>query len=531
MLKELILSNIILIENSQIHFEEGFTVLSGETGSGKSAILEGLQLALGGKTDTSLIRHGEEKLSAIAVFELSKLPSCKTFLEERGVEVEDTELLIKREITSSGKSRAFINHQPVQLHLLKALKDQLVEIVDQHANFRLFDVHQHLQFLDTYGDLLPLRASFRQAWQSQCALLKELSNLQASLPQAQNQIKQCLKIIEELEEAAPKEGEEDELFKEYSLLASGHERLSFVNTLEAFIGPEKGALAQMNRSKQAFESLCAKDSSLAGELSLFPQVILELEELLYSLRKYGSHIDTDPIRLDTVNKRLTLLTSLKRKYGEVNACLEEQKTRLSTLQNIESEIEALKEKAEAAKTTAETLAKELSSKRKAASTYLESAMTLQLEELNMQGAKFHIVLTPSPLTESGGEKVEFFLDSNIGEKKIPLKEGASGGELARVLLALHVLLAGKEGIGTLIFDEIDANIGGQTASAIGEKLKTLGKSHQVLCITHFPQVAKAAHHHLGITKATQEGRTFCKIASLASQDKKEELLRMAGKIS
>lgn len=526
MLKELILSNIILVENSNILFEEGFTVLSGETGSGKSAILEGLQLALGGKTDTSLIRYGEEKLSATASFDLSKLPSCKAFLEERGIEVEENELLIKREITSAGKSRAFINHQPVQLHLLKEIKDQLVEIVDQHANFRLFDIHHHLQFLDTFGDLLPLRASFRQAWNDRCTLLKELTLLQDALPGAQNEIKQCLKIIEEIEEAAPKEDEEEELFKEYSLLASGHDRMSMVNNLEGSLGP---ILTQMNRSKAIFENLCEKDPSLSDELSLYPQVILELEELLYSLRKYGLRIDTDPIRLDTVNKRLTLLTTLKRKYGDIQACLEEQKSRLNTLQNIELEIEALKEKAEIANKISETLAQELSAKRQMASHQIEASMTLQLAELNMQGAKFHIVLTPSSLTEWGQEKVEFFLDSNIGEKKISLKEGASGGELARVLLALHVLLAGKEGTSTLIFDEIDANIGGATASAIGGKLKILGKSHQVLCITHFPQVAKVADHHIGITKTTLEGRTFSKILALSSQDRKEELLRMSGK--
>lgn len=528
MLKELILSNVILVDNTHIHFEEGFTVLSGETGSGKSAILEGLQLVLGGKTDVGLIRHGEEKLAASAVFDLSKLPSCKPFLEERGIEVHEDELLIKREITASGKSRAFINHQPVQLHLLKELKDLLVEIVDQHANFRLFDTDQHLQFLDTYGDLLTLRSDYRQAWHNNCILFKELSTLQASLPKAQLEMEQCRKIIAEIEEAAPKEGEEEELFKEYSLLASGSDRLSEVGSLETSFG---SALTLMNRSKQSFEDLCEKDPTVVTELSLFPQVVLELEELLYSLRKYASHIDTNPARQDSLNKRLTLLTSLKRKYGEVNTHLEEQKTRLNTLQNIESEIEILKEKLEEAEKTAIALSKELSSKRKAVSSLLGIAMTGQLEELNMKGAKFHAILTECPLNDSGGEKVEFYLDSNVGEKKIPLKEGASGGELARVLLALHVLLAGKEGIGTLVFDEIDANIGGATAAAIGGKLKALGKAHQVLCITHFPQVAKHADHHLGINKTTIDGRTLCKIQMLGSQDKKEELLRMAGQKS
>lgn len=531
MLKELILSNIILIENTHIHFQEGFTVLSGETGSGKSAILEGIQLALGGKTDTNLIRHGEEKLSAVAIFDISKLPSCKSFLEKKGVDVGDSELLIKREISLSGKSRAFINHQPVQLHLLKELKDQLIEIVDGRANYRLFDIDQHLQFLDAFGALFALRATYKQAWQNQRALFKALSDLQASLPKAQSEIKQCMKIIEEIELAAPKEGEEEELFKEYHLLASGQERLSAISALEGSLGPEKGALAFMHRAKGIFASLCEKDSSLVNELSLFPQIALELEELLYSLRKYASHIDIDPVRLESLNARLSLLANLKKKYGEPTVCLKEHFLRLNTLQNIESEIQILKEKTEAAEKTALRLANELSSKRKAVSTYLENGMTKQLEELKMQGAKFHVVITPSLLTESGSEKIEFYLDSNIGERKISLREGASGGELARVLLALHVLLAGKEGIGTLIFDEIDANIGGATAAAIGSKLKILGKSHQVLCITHFPQVAKAADHHLGIAKTTQEGRTFCKIASLAEQDRQGELLRMAGQPS
>lgn len=534
MLKELILSNIILIDKTHIHFEGGFTVLSGETGSGKSAILEGLQLILGGKTDLSLIRHGEDKLTATAIFDLSLLPSCKSFLEEKGIDTQDSELLIiKREITSSGKSRAFINHQSVHLHLLKELKEHLLEIVNQHANFRLFDTDQHLQFLDTFGDLLNLRSSYKHSWQNKCVLAKELSALQGSLPKTHIEMQQCIKAIAEIEEAAPKEGEEDELFKQYSLLASGYERLQTSNALEAGLGPEKGALALMIRSKPYFTALQEKDASLANEFALFPQIFLELEELLYSIRKYASHIETDPIRLESLNKRLTLLTALKRKYGptieEVNSYLEEQKKRLHTLQNIETEIENLKERFETAEKTAETLARELSSKRQDAAAHLESAMTAQLEDLNMPCAKFHVVLEASPLCESGGEKVEFYLDSNVGEKKIPLKDGASGGELARVLLAFHVLLAGKEGIGTLIFDEIDANIGGATASGIGSKLKNLGKSLQVLCITHFPQVAKYADHHLGITKSTQGGRTFSQILELSSHERKEELLRMAGK--
>jgi DNA repair protein RecN (Recombination protein N) len=533
MLKELILSNIILIENTHIHFEEGFTVLSGETGSGKSAILEGLHLISGCKTDVGLIRHGEDKLASTAIFDLSKLPSCKSFLEGKGIDAKDDLLIIKREISASGKSRAFINHQPVQLQLLKELKEQLLEIVNQHANFRLFDTGQHLQFLDIYGNLLPLVSSYKQAWQNKCILDKELQTLQKTLPQALEEMHHCKKAIAEIEEAAPKEGEEEELFKQYSLLASSHERLQACHALEAGLGPEKGALALMNRSKHVFAALQEKDPSLSNEFSLFPQVLLELEELFYSLRKYTSHIQSDPILLESLNKRLTLLAALKRKYGaaleEVNAHLEEQKRRLHTLQNIDSEIENLKEQYGAAEKIVETLAKELTANRKGASALLESAMTAQLEELNMKCAKFHVVFTPSLLSESGGEKVEFYLDSNLGEKKVPLKEGASGGELARVLLALHVLLAGKEGIGTLIFDEIDANIGGSTASMIGNKLKSLGKSLQVLCITHFPQVAKCADHHLGIAKSTQGGRTISQIIALSFNDRKEELLRMAGR--
>lgn len=530
MLKELILSNIILIENTHIYFDEGFTVLSGETGSGKSAILEGLQLVCGAKTDVSLIRHGEEKLTSCAVFDVTNLPSCQKLLEEKGIESDDpTLLIIKREITTSGKSRAFINHQPVQLQLLKELKEHLLEIVNQHANFRLFDTDHHLQFLDTYGDLLPFRACYKLAWDNQCALARELQALQASLPQTEHQLLLCQKAIHEIEEAAPKEDEEETLFEQYSLLASGHERLIAANALETALGPEKGALAQMNRSKHLFETLLEKDRSLEDTFSLYPQVIIELEELFHSLKRYISRIDTDPVRLDSLNKRLALLTALKKKYGDdLSLHLEEQKKKLHSLQHIEAEIEELKKRFDEAEKEVATLASELTEKRSTASKQLESAMTLELEELNMRAAKFHIVMTPSPLNAKGGEKVEFYLDSNVGEKKIALKEGASGGELARVLLALHVLLAGKEGIGTLIFDEIDANIGGATASTIGHKLKTLGKSHQVLSITHFPQVAKQADHHIGITKSTKEGRTFCTILALSEAHRKAELLRMAG---
>lgn len=530
MLKELKISNIILIEQAHILFENGFTVLSGETGAGKSAIMEALKLVLGNRTDTDLIRHGAEKGTIIAVFDLQNLPKAKSFLQEKGIDAEDPDLLIlQREITTAGKTKSAINHQPVQLSIIRELGDLLLELVSQHANHKLFNLEQHRAVIDLFGNYQDLRHSYDTAWQQHQHLLNELHRLKNAVPGSLREYENCEREIKEIDEVNLKEGEEEELFESYTLLASSKDRQT---AAQEILSALEGSSSLLGRARNAFNSLNTIDPKFSEELLLYPQILVEIEELGHTLRRYEGKLDSNPATLDALHKRLTIIERFKRKYGDtlekIQAYKTSQKERLAYLKNLESMLEETSDAYQKNLDKVKTLADQLTSERKKCAEDFSHKMSHHLHSLNMKDAKFHIQLTSVPLNALGQDKVEFFLHTNVGEKLIALKDSASGGEIARVLLSLHVLLAGKEKIGTLIFDEIDANIGGTTASLMGEGLKALGSSLQVLSITHFPQVAKCATHHLQIAKSTVNGRTLSQVNYLTQDDREEELARMSG---
>ena len=531
MLKELTIQNIILIDHAQIHFERGFNVLSGETGSGKSAVMEALQLALGARTDTALIRNGAEKGVVEAIFDLEELPHCRQFLEEKGLDADSNLLIIKREIGVGGKTRAFINQQSVQITVLKQLGELLLELVGQHANQGLFELAHQRHLLDLYGAHLPLRKTYSKAWQEWQRLTMELKNLEGFLPSAIRELENCEREVAEIIEAGVQEGEEEEIYQEYSLLASTEERLQAAQQLEEAL---RGAHNLLMKTKQSMQLLQQKDPPFAQELSPLSQVQLEVDDLIHNLQRYTSRMEVNPQRLSKLNDRLTLLNRLKRKYGqtveEIQSYLVKQKERVKNLQNLESQMEQLKTEQQEVYKNLERLAKELTQAREIAAIELSEKINGHLAEMNMAQARSRIAIEPEEFTSFGADRVEFYLASNAGEREIPIREGTSGGELARLLLALHLLLAGKEQLGTLIFDEIDANIGGTTAAKIGHKLKELGQSLQVLSITHFPQMAEMADHHLHINKITEQGRTFSQVTKLNRASRKKELARMRGEL-
>lgn len=533
MLKELIIQNVILIEYAHIYFEKGFNVLSGETGSGKSAVIQALHLALGGRSEVGLIRHQADKASIEAIFDMQALPLLRSFLNERGIEVEDPSFLIlKRELSSTGKSRSFINHQPVQLALLRQVGDHLVELVTQHANHKLFALEQHRILLDIFGNHLKALEDYQSIWQKSEISSKKLGELKEALPHRTREMETCHREIEEIEGASLKEGEEELLFQEYSFLSSTEERLRDVRELEPILAGERGILTLLMRAKPFFQSLFQKDPSLKPSLEILPSLTLEIEELIHTLRKYEGKLEGDPKRLEALNERLSLINRLKRKYGNnfdaIQKYLREKKSLLQALVKMEEDIAELEEESHELKMALQKKAEALSSLRKGTAAQLSAQMSEELHSLNMKEADIRIQIEKEPLNQNGSDRIEFFLKSNTGGSYFPLREGASGGEIARVLLAIHVLLAGREGIGTLIFDEIDANIGGTTAALIGSKLHALGKTLQIFSITHFPQVAKLADHHIQISKYEENGRTVARIDILSEQTRELELARMVG---
>lgn len=536
MLKQLNISNLILIEKLSIQFSKGFNVITGETGAGKSAIMSALKLIAGAKTDSSMIRRGHEKATVEALFDIENIPSLKQILEGAGIDHDESEeLLIRREMTSNGKSRAYVNNQMAQLSLLRTLGEELIEIVGQHANQRLFQVEEHRRILDLYGELLPDLHHFQQSWKEELRIQKELEELVGSEARRLREIEVCRAELEELEEAQLKDGEEEELFAEYARLNSAEELTHYAQTIHhALYGQENSIIHRLSRELQHFESLIKIDASLSDAHECYQSALIELKEVSYSLRDYLSGIESDPVRTQVVNDRLTLINQLKRKYGstlaEVLAYQHERQQRLETLENADVEIEALGKKLSSLQERSNQLAQTLSTHRQQTALIFEKALEQELSDLNMPKVKFHVALTPQQRTNDGDERIEYFISPNIGEHRIPVKDCASGGEVSRLLLALQKILADKNQVPTLIFDEVDANIGGETALIVGKKLTQIGTTHQVLCITHFPQVAKQAQHHLQIEKTEIEGRTLSMVHVLNEESRQTELQRMSGEV-
>lgn len=531
MIKFLKIQSLILIESMEISFADGFNVLSGETGSGKSAITEGLKTLFGYKGDTSIIRHGCEKAVVEAVIDISPRKDVWQLLQDSGID-PDEDLLIKREICAHGKNRAFINHQPVQISLLKKLGVLLFNLVGQHANQQLFSIDEHRKLIDDFGAHAADVSHFSAKWKEEQELTATLRDWEINEAKRLRELEICKMEINEFHEANIKEGEDEELFEEYALLSSTEERLQAASEVAQLLGSEKVGIPLLKKQKYNLEKLAKQDPTTADLLQGYCQGLCELEEVHHQLRAYLNKQDADPSRLQKVGERLTLISKMQKKYGpgfaEMQSYFKDRQKQLDHLENGDTHIEELKEKALALRSSNLALLEQISEKRRKAALHLQEKLTKEIQQLNMAKAECFISIEKQPPHSLGQDRIEFFIKPNAGEKAIPIRDGASGGELARILLALKTVMAGKEDRSILIFDEVDANIGGATAAIIGEKLKELGKVHQVICITHFPQVARFADHHLRIYKKEKEARTLTFVELLNATSQQRELARMQG---
>ena len=535
MLKELRISNIVLIQSATMAFAPGFNVLSGESGAGKSAIMNALSLIGGSRADSSMLRKGADKGVVEAIFDIDQLPHLPALLEAAGIDHEaGCELFIRREMTLNGKSRAFINNQLAQLSLLREVSAQLFEIVSQHANQKLFSLEQHRHIIDMYGELEEARTAFAACWEEEKKSAGELETLIQTEARRALEIDECQKTIEELTEANIKEGEEELLFAEYSRLSNADMLLAKTRDVcQVLHGEKNPALAQLSRQKITLEQLVQLAPELADALTAYGSALLELHEVAHQLRRFESQIEYNPHKAAAINQRLELMAHLKRKYmlsaEQLPAFLAEAQQRLQWLENADTRIEELQGALKALREKSALLSGQLTQKRKEAASRFQKQMSAQLRSLNMPKAEFLVHISPQKRSSWGEDQVEFCLAPNMGEHAIAVKECASGGELSRILLSIQTLLAGKEKIPALIFDEIDGNIGGETAVVVGEKLQEIGLNHQVLCITHFHQVAVQAKHHLRVLKKEVEGRTISLVDLLDETTRQQELSRMLGR--
>lgn len=534
MLKELRLTHFVLVERAAIEFAPGFNVLSGESGSGKSAIMNGLNLIAGGRSDPALIRRGADKAIVEAVFEIDTIPNIPSLLEEAGIDhTAGEELFIRRELSTTGKGRAFINNQLAQLTLLKQVSEHLFDLVGQHANQKLLSLDYHRNALDLFGNLQDKVSSFTRSWEEENRLRRQLAELRHSEAQRLRESEACQMELAELEEAALKEGEEEDLFTEYTQLSHAGERCSKANEFNRLLtGDKQGLFLQLNRSKTLLEQLTSIDSSLTDTAKAYSNALIEIDEVAQTLRRYEQCIEHNPEKAEQLNARLQLIVKLKRKYGSTFAEMQEYlnncRLKLKSLASADEQIEQLEQKVTHLAAANNKLAQEITAQRLKASKPFAAALIAQLSTLNMPKATIDVELAPQKRNVTGDDRIEFFITPNVGENRVSLRECASGGELSRMMLALQAVLAGKESIPTIIFDEIDANIGGETAKMVGEKLLEVGQQHQVLCITHFPQVAKQAQHHIRISKEEVEGRTVTRVDALDKKSHRQELVRMSG---
>jgi len=527
MLKSLHIHNLVLIETADICFEAGFNVITGETGSGKSALLHALALVMGERSDFSILRHGAEKGYVEATFEIDHLPSVLHELEEAGINHEKgSPLLLKRELKAAGKTRILINHQTAQLHFLRQLGTQLVSIINQHDCQSLFDLHAQRKIVDLFGETTLLLKAFQTDYQTFLSLSSELHSLRASEAARMREIEVAEVEIEEIDQAHLQVGEEEILFTEFALLSNAEERASHA---EQALQSHQSALSALVKARGALEKLQALDIDLIPILETLQTSLLDIEENTHTLRRYS--VTANPERLHALDLRLNLLNRLKKKYGDPLGYRAARWERLQHLTGADQRIAELEEALHSAEKAVQASALRLTTARFQAAEQLGHALTLELQTLHMPHATCSIALIPETRTAQGDERLEIYLRPNLGEKATPARETASGGELARLLLAIHTLLAGKRALPTLVFDEIDANIGGTTATLIGTKLRTIASRHQILCITHFAQVAAAANHHLYIQKGEYEGRTHTLITRLSPPQQETELARMRGELS
>jgi DNA repair protein RecN (Recombination protein N) len=534
MLRELRIFNIILIESSVITFQRGLNVITGETGSGKSAVMHALGFISGARSDISLIRKGCDKGAVEAAFDIEDLPNVLQLLDSAGIEhVAGNDLIIRREIAAGGKSRAFINNQMVQLTLLKMIGEQLIGLLAQHANQNLLSTTYHRQIVNIYGRLETATADFGKSWKEELQLKDRLDKLIGNEAGRLRSIESYSRELKELKEADVKDGEDEELYAEYSLLSNAEELSAKASQLhQGFNGDRNAILPFLQRIHRTLQELTALDPTLSDCEQSFANAVLEIQEIAHTLSTYQSRIEYDPIKIEKLNDRLSLINSLKKRYGatvsEINNYINSITEKLNDLENADLDIEKLTAELQIANEKNHAFAKELTDKRKHAAGKFQTSIAKELKSLNMPKVEFFADILSQKRDHSGDDTIEFFLQPNVGEHKIPLKGCASGGELSRVLLALHTVLAGKDGIPTIVFDEIDSNIGGETANVVGEKLKKISSNQQVICITHFPQVARHATRHLQISKTEKSGRTVTNIQQLDDSTRQHELARMLG---
>jgi DNA repair protein RecN (Recombination protein N) len=547
MLKELCIRNFAIIDDLQIQFESGLTVLSGETGAGKSIIINAVNLILGSRASLDMIRSGADSAEIAALFDIDpKSPSAQTAAELGYDTGED--LLVRRVISRTEGNRAYINGRLATLQVLAAVTENLASISGQHAHQGLLKEDQHLLILDRFAGLLPLREAVSALYHELLPQLKALAVLKARRAR-QAELSELLEFQQrEIAAAAPQPEEDRELEQERLRLKNAQVLYETVQrAVESLYAGSGSTVERLTQVRRELEKAARFDPVLMSSSEACAEIAYRVEEVVAGLRAYSKSLDLDAGRLEAVEERLDLLNRLKRKYGGSLAAVQEKLaqsvTELEALETIAADIEAAQARLREMHARIEKQALELSRQRRDASRRFSTQVARELSRLKMSGTAFGVDLTLLPadahtepmlvtgtstLSDSGIDHAVFTIAPNVGETLKPLAAIASGGELSRVVLALKSILAVTESVGTIVFDEVDAGIGGAVAEVVGQKLADLARHHQVICITHLPQIAKFGDHHFRISKLVADGRTRTAIHRLTIDARTREIARMLG---
>ena len=529
MLRQLVINNIVLVERLELEFESGLGVLTGETGAGKSILLDALGLALGARADTALVRSGQESASVAADIELPSNHPALALLAEQGIEPDPGEaLLVRRTLKSDGGSRAFVAGASVPAGLLRDVGSQLVEIHGQHDDRGLLNPKGHRSLLDAFGKLDS--APVERAWSEVVRIETELMEARSAAAAAERDREWLEHASGEIAALAPEEGEETRLAEERAAMQAGLKAGESLSGLDELLGGSEGALAQLRQAARRIERGAAEHPLLADALAALDRALIEASEAEDRIARAAEDMTFDPVRLEQAEARLFDIRGLARKHRvepDALAVLGAQmREELALIEAGGERIAALDAELLVARQAYAAAAQALSGQRHHAATRLDSAVAAELAPLKLDAARFRTAIASAEPGPAGTDRVEFEVSTNPGAPFGPLTRIASGGELSRFILALKVALAEAGSAATMIFDEVDRGVGGAVASAIGERLARLAEQSQVLVVTHSPQVAARASHHYRIEKSHGPEGTRTHVRKLSAEERREEIARM-----
>lgn len=534
MLSHLTIRDLALVDRVDLPFGPGLNVLTGETGAGKSVLVGALSIVLGARANSDAVRSGAKEAVVEALFDVPPGSRLAARLEATGVEASDGQLVVRRVIAPGGRGRVHLNGQLATVTMLAELLAGVVELTGQHEHVSLLDPEQHVEFLDGFGGHERLRAEFAAAHARVVELGRERADLERRASDRAQREDYLRFALDEIEACSPEPGELEALEGERRRLRSVTELIEGVGRAEALLGSGEGAaIEQLGRVEAALERLVPLDPSLSALLSSALEVVAGAEELSRALGRHLEALELDPERLEEVEERVEALRRLCKKYGgsepAVLECAARMRSELDALENHEARLEALESAEQEARARRDAVAGRLSKARAKAAKALAGAIRRELEALSMAGTRIEVTLRRLPEPgPKGAEAAELELSANPGEPLRPLRKCASGGELSRVLLAIKNVLAQRGAVVSHVFDEVDTGIGGAVAEVVGAKLKAVADGAQVIAVTHLPQVAAYADHHVRVKKVVEGGRTLTRIERLDEGARVEELARMVG---